>query len=46
MAGRKNIKVRMPKNPFGSPKKIMKRGLYELMWGAPTRDYGKKVRGK
>lgn len=31
MAGRRNIKIRMPKNPFGSPSRIMKRGLYEVM---------------
>ena len=46
MAGRHNTKIRMPKNPFGSPSKIMKRGLYEIMWGAKPRDYSKKFRDK
>ena len=44
MAGRGNKKVRMSKNPFPKPGKIFKRGLYELMWGAKPRDYGKKLR--
>ena len=26
------------------PNKIMKRGLYEVMWGAKPRDYLKKVK--
>lgn len=26
------------------PRKIAKRGLYEIMWGAKPRDYGKKVK--
>lgn len=26
------------------PRKIAKRGLYELMWGAKPRDYEKKVK--
>lgn len=51
MAGRHNTKIRMPKNPFGSPNKIMKRGFYEMfsiMTGGNTkpRDYGKKFRDK
>ena len=25
------------------PSKILKRGLYEAMWGAKSRDYGKYV---
>ena len=35
--------IRIRRNPLPSPKKIMKRGLYEIMWGAPQRDYGKYV---
>jgi hypothetical protein len=43
MAGRKNIKIKMPKSPLPKPSKIGKRGLYEMMWGAKTRDYGKRL---
>lgn len=45
MAGRRNTKMRMPKSPWPSAKKIAKRGLYELMWGAKPRDYSKRVNG-
>ena len=31
------------KKGLPSPRKIATRGLYELMWGAPTRDYGERV---
>ena len=51
MAGYRNTKIRMPKNPFGSPKKIAKRGFYEMFsiltgGNIKPRDYGKKVRSK
>lgn len=42
MARRKSLKV--PKSLLPSPKKIATRGLYELMSGSPTRDYGKRLR--
>jgi hypothetical protein len=32
------------KRGLPSPKKILKRGIYEMMWGASTRDYGKRVK--
>lgn len=32
------------KKGLPSPQKILKRGLYEMMWGAPTRDYGKRLK--
>ena len=35
--------IRIRRNPLPSPKKIMRRGFYEIMWGAPQRDYGKYV---
>ena len=35
--------IRIRRNPLPSPKKIMKRGLYEIMWGAPQRDYSKYI---
>ena len=35
--------MRISKNLLPSPKKIAKRGLYEVMWGAKPRDYGKRV---
>lgn len=28
--------------PLPKPKKVLKRGLYELMWGGKKRDYGKR----
>ena len=28
--------------PLPKPKKVLKRGLYELMWGAKPRDYSKR----
>lgn len=50
MAGYRNTKVRMPKNPFGSPKRILKRGIYEIVSAATggntkPRDYSKKING-
>ncbi len=38
-------KIRIPKSLLPNPKKIAKRGLYEIMWGgnAKTRDYGKRL---
>ena len=43
---RKGFKI--PKNPFGSPKKIAKRGFYEMFsiltgGNTKTRDYGKRI---
>ncbi len=38
-------KVRIPKG-IPSTKKILKRGLYELMWGAKPRNHGKRVNGR
>ena len=35
--------IRVPRL-LPSPKKIAKRGLYEIMWGAKPRDYGKRVK--
>lgn len=35
----KKVNLGLPK-----PKKIAKRGLYELMWGAKSRNYGKKLK--
>lgn len=40
----KRTSLRMPKHLLPSPRKIAKRGLYEIMWGAPTRDYGKRIK--
>ena len=34
----------MPKSLLPSPKKIMKRGLYEIMWGAKPRNYAKRIK--
>lgn len=31
-------------SPLPKPKKIIKRGLYEMMWGAKPRNYGKRVK--
>ena len=31
-------------NLLPKPRKIAKRGLYEIMWGAKPRDYSKKVK--
>ena len=28
--------------PLPKPKKVLKRDLYELMWGGKKRDYGKR----
>lgn len=44
MAGKKNTKIRMPKSLLPKPKKILKRGLYEAMWGGKKRNYGKRVK--
>ena len=35
----KKINIGLPK-----PKKILKRGLYEVMWGAKPRNYKKKLK--
>lgn len=35
--------MRIRKQPLPKPSKILKRGLYEVMWGAKPRDYGKHV---
>lgn len=32
------------KKGLPSPKKIAKRGMYELLWGAKPRDYSKRVK--
>jgi len=37
-------RITVPKSLLPSPKKIATRGLYEMMWGAPTRDYGKRLK--
>jgi hypothetical protein len=44
MAGKKNCKVRIPKSILPSANKIAKRGLYEIMWGATPKNYGKRVK--
>jgi len=36
-------RVRVPKKPLPSAKKIATRGLYEILWGGKKRDYGKRV---
>ena len=43
MPRRKSFGIRIPKKPLPSPKKIATRGLYEALWGAPQRNYGKRV---
>ena len=40
-----NTHLHIPKSPIPSPKKIATRGLYEVMWGGPHRDYDKRVNG-
>ena len=35
--------MRIRKQPLPKLSKILKRGLYEAMWGAKHRDYGKYV---
>ena len=35
--------MRIRKQPLPKPSKILKRGLYEAMWGAKPIDYGKYV---
>jgi hypothetical protein len=35
--------IRIRRNPLPSPKKIIKRGFYEIMCGASQRDYGKYI---
>ena len=35
---------KMPKSLLPKPSKIAKRGLYEMMWGAKPRDYGKRLK--
>lgn len=32
------------KRGLPSPKKIAKRGMYELLWGVKPRDYSKRVK--
>lgn len=44
MAGYKNRSPRMPKRLLPSPKKIVKRGLYEILTGSKPRDYDKRVK--
>lgn len=49
MAGYKNRKFRMPKSLLPKPKKILKRGIYEMVSAATggntkPRDYGKKIK--
>ena len=49
MAGKNNIKFRMPKSLLPSAKKIAKRGLYEIMWccgndNYKPRNYSKRLR--
>lgn len=46
MAGKNNKVFRIPKNPIPKPKKIITRGLYELISGSPRRDYGKRLNKK
>ena len=43
MAGKKNTKVRVARSPLPSAKKIATRGVYEAMWGAKPRKYGKRI---
>ena len=43
MAGKNNTVMKVAQKPLPSAKKIAKRGLYEVMWGAKPRNYGKKV---
>lgn len=35
--------MKIPKNALPKPKKIAKRGFYEIMWGTKPRDYGKRI---
>ena len=44
MSRRKSGKVKIPTSLLPKPKKILKRGLYEAMWGAKPRDYGKRLK--
>ena len=44
MAGKNNIKFRMPKSLLPSAKKIAKRGLYEIMWGSKPCNYEKRIK--
>jgi hypothetical protein len=37
-------RIRITKSALPKPSKIAQRGLYEMMWGAKTRDYGKRVK--
>ena len=43
MTGKNNTVVKVARKPLPSAKKIAKRGLYEVMWGAKQRDYGKRI---
>lgn len=44
MAGKNNIKFKMPKSLLPSANKIAKRGLYEIMWGVKPRNYEKRIK--
>ena len=44
MAGKNNIKFRMPKSLLPGAKKIAKRGLYEIIWGVKPRNYEKRIK--
>lgn len=44
MAGKKNKIFRMSQSLIPSPKKIAKRGLYELMWQSKPQDYSKRLK--
>ena len=44
MAGRKNQIFKMPKSLLPSAKKIAKRGLYEIIWGAKPCNYEKRIK--
>ena len=35
---------KIPKKPLPSAKKIATRGLYEALFGAEQRDYGKRIK--
>lgn len=37
-------RIKIPKSLLPKPSKIAKRGLYEVMWGAKPRDYGKRLK--
>ena len=39
-------RIRVPKKPIPSAKKIETRGLYEIMWGGKKRNYGERIKSK